>query len=670
MSPESPTAAADSVRTAPADSLDSAAWPNRRSVPLDSLGVGAGPDSLRARADADSLGGRAPAADEDPEIFELVEREQRLRASNPPIVRHPVLDWRRAETVAGLVEVLPTASLRVAGDKGMQSYLSVSPTGTHAPELWSDGIPTRSPGDLDPGVWDRSSIAIDAVGSSADGAGPHTGEPEIRMSRRAARPGRTLMVTRFSNAAFETFQRAVSVTTPASNRVVRLEFEDWATDEGYEYSRAAAVTSNGSRGRSAMRRFRLGTDFQIDEARVRFTFGRGRRFHRGDALGVESTERWTGEAGVVVDHFTADAITSVSAWHLDFHDDENAFDQEIDAARQGLRVQRRPDGAGWGFDARVERWSMQTEVPDTLVRVDPVRVLRAAAFIQGDPLARLWPWFRAEVVDGENTSRELGLGGRAGLRLRTGFLSTSLHVTRDLRVPTLLESDGWKRMRTVTPSGSGIAYTARNLTWQGERRLDVEVEERVGVEVEARGETSRVHAAVEQWRLRDGIGWTRDEEIAQVVGDLEVDALMVHGGFESTHRFGAPSTDWRLRVLAQGQFLPSEIAVDASRGVGFPRWQSRARIGLDRTFFSVRNRIGLDLELYGRGPARDDGLGPQGSVEIPTSWDVGTRAWLRVRDAEMSINFDNVLDRTIEEVAGTTQRVRQLRWQLVWPFFN
>lgn len=663
--------AADSLGTASPDSLfgsrpDSLAVAGPDSLAgtvADSLGAAAF-DSLRAEGAVDTTG----ASDED-EVFVLLEREARLRALQPPTIGARTLDWRRAETVAGVVEALASTSVRVAGDKGMDSYLGLSPVGTRAPEIWSDGIPTRSPGDLDPGVWDRSSIGVDGVASSVDAHGPQAGEPEIRLLRRAPREGRTLMVTRFSSTASETFQRAVSVTTPATNRVLRLDFEDWSTDTGYDYSLSPTVAASPSRGRAAMRRFRIGSDFQIDDARVRFTFGRGRRFHRGDVVGTESFERWTGEVGIVVDHFGPRAVNTVSAWHLDFHDDEDAFAQDVDAARQGLRWQRRPDGAGWGFDARAERWSMQTATADTLVRVDPSRVVRGALFVQGDRDARIWPWLRAEVVDGEHTSRELGLGGRAGLRLRFGTWSVTTFAARDLRLPTLLESDGWRRIRTLTPLGADVSFTPRSFVWRGERRLDVEAVERAGVQFDGSPWGWTVRAVGEQWRLRDGIGWTDAGDVAQVVGEREVDALQLGGLVERTMRFGGDA-DWRLRTWAQGRYVVDEIDVDASRGVGWPRWQVRARIGLDRNFYSARNRLGVDVEVHGRGTARDDGLGPLGAVEIPSSWDVGTRVWLRVRDAEMSINYDNVLDRRIVEVAGTIRRGRQLRWQLVWPFFN
>ena len=665
--------AASSDSVAVSDTSSVAARPDslRMIAPADSLGAGTA-DSL-ATAAADSLvpsAAREERAQEE-EDFVFLDRVARLERVQPLTVGPGLLDWTRPETLEGAVELLPSSSVRIAGDRPMRAYLALSPVGTRAPEIWSDGIPTRSPGDLDPGLQDRSEIGLAAIGSSVDVHGPDQGSPQILLRRRAPVAGRTVLHSRFSAAAFETFHRGVSITTPATDRVLRFEFEDWKTDEGYAYSLAPDVIASASRGRAALRRFRLGSDVQIGDARVRFTFGRGRRYHRGDVLGAESHERWTGEAGLVVDLFGARHVDTISAWHLDFHDDQRVFSQKIDAARQGLRWQRRPDGAGFGIDLRAERWSMRTTTPDTLVRVDPSRVVRVAATAQGDREAAWWPWLRLEVADAEHTSRELGLGGRAGLRGRIGAWNLTAFVARDLRTPTLLESDGFRRLRTLTPVQGDISYVAQEWTWRPERRLDFEREERVGLQLDGAWAGWQVLGAVEQWRLRDGIGWiAEDDGVARVVGDREVDALQVRGRLRRATRFGGGSADWRLRTWAQGHYVVDAVEVDASRGVGWPRWTSRVRLGLDRTFFSVRNRIGIDVGVDGRGPARDDGLGPLGTVEIPATWDLRARAWLRVRDAEMSVNVDNALDRRLDEVAGTFRRPRQIRWQLVWPFFN
>lgn len=674
--PDAP-AVADSLVRAPADSVDALAPLDTLELapvdtsgiaPVDSLGGAATPDSLRT-ATGDSLRGSDAASDE-AEDFVLLDRIERLRRLQPGIVGPSLMDWVRPETLEPAIELLPSSSIRVAGDVPMPAYLALSPVGTRAPEIWSDGIPTRSPGDLDPGFQDRSQIGVEAIGSSVDVHGPDAGAPHVWLRRRAPQAGRTLLYSRFSTGAFESFHRGVSITTPATDRVVRLDFEDWKTDEGYAYSLAPNVVSSSSRGRAAQRRFRLGTDLQIGDARVRFTFGRGRRYHRGDVLGAEAWERWTGEAGLVVDHFSSRHVDTFAAWHLDFHDDERVFSQEIDAARQGLRWRRRPDGAGVGADLTVERWSMRTATADTVVRVDPSRVVRAAVTAQGDPDATWWPWLRLEVADTEHGSGELGFGGRTGLRVGSQVWAFTAFAARDLRTPTLLESAGWKRFRTLTPAGDDISYVALDREWRGTRRLDFEREERAGVQIDGQVLGFDLLAVLEQWRLRDGIGWTADGDVARVVGDRELDALQTRWRVGRAWSFGSASSDWRLRTWAQGHFVIDEAEVDASRGVGWPRWQTRARAGIGRSFFSTRNRIGVDVDVDGRGTARDDALGPLGAVEIPVSWDLSARAWLKVRDAEMSINVDNVLDRRIDEVAGTSRRPRQIRWQLVWPFFN
>ncbi len=626
-------------------------------------------DSLAAR---DRLSEDAAKGDEPEAGQRAVAHEGRLRALRPLPVGDDLLSWYRPESLERAVERLPEASVRVAGDRGMRAWLSLSPVGTRAPEIWIDGIPTRSPGDLDPGLWDRSVVALDGVGSSVSSLGPIGGSEHVVLRQRPALVGRTHAFTRFGTTDSETFDRALAVTTAATDRVVRFDFEEWKTEEGYDYSFAPAVVSDPSRGRVKMRRFRLGTDFQFDRARVRFTFGRGRRFARGDVLGAGTRERWTGELGVVVDTFGDGVVNTVSAWHLDFHDDDRRLDQDIDASRQGLRWQRRPESAGWGLDLRAERWAMQTEAPDTLVRVDPSRVLRTAAFVQGDPEAEWWPWFRFEIAHAEHSSGELGLGGRAGVRHRWGGWDVVLRAERVLRAPTLLETDGWQRLRTVTPEGNAFAYREQVWEWHARPAPDFERHERAGVALRGRLGSWALEVAFDRWRLRDGIGWRADAETdrAVVEAGLETEAWQVRGRVARSVRFDLLGGAWTARLLGQGQWVPDGVEVEASRGVGHPRWHGGMRLGLEREFFSPRNRLGVDVEFAGHGAHRDDGLAAVGSVELPSAWWTNARVWLRVRDAEMSLNLDNPLDRERDEVVGTVRRGRQLRWQLVWPFFN
>jgi hypothetical protein len=640
------------------------------SLAADSLAVElAPPDSVVA----DSLAAAERVEDAEPEASQrYVVREGRLRALRPVLVGDDLLAWYRPESLEEAVELLPEASVRVAGDRGMRAWHSLSPIGTRSPEVWIDGIPTRSPGDHDPGLWDRSAVALDGVGSSVSALGPVGGSPHVDLRQRPALVGRTHAFTRFGTTRSETFDRALAVTTAATDRVVRFDFEEWKTEEGYDYSFAPAVVSDPSRGRVKMRRFRLGTDLQFEDARVRFTFGRGRRYARGDELGAGTRERWTGELGVVVDTFGEGVVHTVSAWHLDFHDDDRRLDQDIDASRQGLRWQRRPESAGWGLDLRVERWAMQTEAADTLVRADPSRVVRTAAFVQGDPEATWWPWFRFEVADAEHSSGELGLGGRAGVRRRLGDWDLVVRVERVLRPPTLLETDGWQRLRTLTPEGASFAYQSRVWEWDARRAPDFERQERAGVALRGRVGAWALDVALDRWQLRDGIGWRADAATGRAVVEagIETEAWQLRGRVARSTRFDLLGGRWTFRLLGQGQWVPDGVDVEASRGVGYPRWHGRTRMGLDREFFSPRNRLGVDVEFAGHGAHRDDGLGPVDTIELPSAWWASARLWLRVRDAEMSLNLDNALDRERDEVLGTVRRGRQLRWQLVWPFFN
>ena len=217
-----------------------------------------------------------------------------------------------------------------------------------------------------------------------------------------------------------------------------------------------------------------------------------------------------------------------------------------------------------------------------------------------------------------------------------------------------------------------MSNTATTWTWESRRGLDFEREERVGVHLVRERGATHVDLAVERWWVRDGIGWRPDSETgtAVVSGDLSSDAWLARARIHRASRFRLRGADWRLRLLAQGHAVLGEVEIDGDRGVGWPPWQAYGRLGLDREFFSPRNRIGIDLDAHAWGAHRDDGLGPVGDLEVPSDLTLSTRAWLRVRDAEMSVNFDHVLGGEAVEVLGTQRRSSQRRWQLVWSFFN
>ena len=65
----------------------------------------------------------------------------------------------------------------------------------------------------------------------------------------------------------------------------------------------------------------------------------------------------------------------------------------------------------------------------------------------------------------------------------------------------------------------------------------------------------------------------------------------------------------------------------------------------------------------------DDLTGPIGGV-VPASTVLDTRAWLRIRTAELYFAVDNVLDEERMEVLGTWRRFRQFRFGLTWDFYN
>ena len=66
----------------------------------------------------------------------------------------------RPKGIDDLAEALPGAALRVAGDRGFPSYFDLAPVDGASVEILYDGVPTRSPADLDPGIWDLSATGI------------------------------------------------------------------------------------------------------------------------------------------------------------------------------------------------------------------------------------------------------------------------------------------------------------------------------------------------------------------------------------------------------------------------------------------------------------------------------------------------------------------------------
>ncbi len=332
------------------------------------------------------------------------------RAPMDLLVGPALLQWRRPDTLEDVIEAVPGASLRIAGDTGMPAYLSLSPISGPAPELWVDGMPTRNPADLDPGIWDRSAINVGRVsGRDASNAGGWGG-PQLWIESDPALQGRTYFRSYFSTVRQnETYSRGISVTTPAAERVVRLDFEEWKTEEGTDYSAAPSVVADVlQRGRSKMRRFRVTTDFQTDAGRLKMFFGRGRRYFRGSALRATSTERWTGELGIGLDHRNAQRSWRTRAYHIDVHDQDEAYGQVDSGARTGLRVDRVPEGAGWqaGLSAETRVARFEAPVLDVVLEnATRTHEVRAAMGWRPAMEASTRPWATLEGAWSEHTDQ-------------------------------------------------------------------------------------------------------------------------------------------------------------------------------------------------------------------------------------------------------------------------
>jgi outer membrane receptor protein involved in Fe transport len=111
------------------------------------------------------------------------------------------------------------------------------------------------------------------------------------------------------------------------------------------------------------------------------------------------------------------------------------------------------------------------------------------------------------------------------------------------------------------------------------------------------------------------------------------------------------------------------VELEASRPAGWPAEAAQLRVGLDRAFFSPRNRIGVDVEGNYLGEHYDDLTAPLGGV-VPSTFVLDSRAFLKIRDAEVFFGVENALDEVRMEVLGTWRRPRQYRLGLNWDFFN
>lgn len=638
----------DSLLVAPPDSV---IW-----LPPDSLLAGTVPDSLEA-ADSTSV---------------EVEPWFAPWRPAPAIVDLPTLEWTRPEDFERVLDWLPATSVRVAGETGMDAFVDIGPLG-RPPEILVDALPTRSPADLDPGIWDRASNMIVAYSDTRNRPEWSWGGASINATLDDPLAGRTVLATYFTRAKHETFTRAVGLRTPGTKRMIRFDFQEFKTEQGYDYSLAPNVLNDPSnRGRAKQRRFRLGAKAKTDVGEIGFEFGRGRRFTRGDVMDTAARERWTGRFSLNFDRETDGGSVHARLYHLDFRDDwagpAGGSWQSSDATRMGLRVERAARDGGFfgGLVAEEQSARFLPAAADTTYVDSFTGRVGVGWRGAGD---RTWvPWLSLQAVGAEHAENTVDFGGRVGARGTFGTTSLQVLAERVPEIPTLAESYGNLSRRLVRPVAGGWQYDDAVATWTWVPGGEMRIERQDRVEARVAGSLGRLDWDVgySVWRLRDGIGWQPGAVgTAVVVSGVEADVDMVDAVLRFTHEFGSV----RMRVLARGHWLPGDLEATAGRPGGFPRGAAVARLGFDRHFFSERNRIGVDAEADFMGEHFDDLTGPIGGV-VPSSTTLDTRAFLTIRTAELYFAVDNVLDTERMEVLGTWRRFRQFRFGLTWNFYN
>lgn len=650
----------DSLAAAPSDSLVPA--------PLDSLPA-APPDSLPP-ALSDSLAGGALDSTATGTTARVGERPQPLAAMHQDRLADRLLDRRMAETLEGVLDLLPDASVRVEGDRGMPAFVSISPLSGVSPEIYVDGVPSSNPADADPALWDLPVLGLESVRAGTRSSGLGWGPPQIRLRTEGGLEGRTRMRTHFSSTAEESYYRAVSLRTPESAREIRFDYGEWKTEQGALFSRSPAVFGAANAGRVKIRRFLTGADLQTDAGRVSFRFGRGTRYHRGTIAANQTIERWNGRLSLGLDRTAGGGHLRVRLYHLDWHVDDRIHADRSDASRLGLRIERRPVGlSGWASSLELERQAGRFEA-------GTAEELEVSGFLRGRAAQSL-RWGRpggwhaaasAEVAFNELSSDDLGWGGRARLGRALGDRGrVRVGVSRELRDPTMLETEGWVTFETVQPTADGFLYDLTTRRREGAGELPFEIHDRVYLETEARWAGFLLGATVESYRLREGIGWSDEATTgARTVGGLELEVEQARGFVYRPWRW------WGIDafVLAAGHRVLGDLELDASRGAGWPLYATRVQVGAARDFFAPYNRLGFDVVSHVLGPRFDDRLGPIGGSDRESLVEIDVHLWLRIRDAELRLAYDNLLDAELDEVLGTRRRPRQMRLSLRWDFFN
>jgi hypothetical protein len=662
---EAGSAGVDSLATDPGDTLVAA---------VDSLAVS--PVDSLARMEADSTGVTSEEAGA-PETAPWFASWQPAS----PAVDRSILEWTRPEDFDRAIDWLPGSSVRVAGETGMAAFVNTGPFGS-SPELLIDAVPSRSPGDLDPAIWDRASTSVVGIGSTEQDADRNWGGSAINATLVDPLAGRTVLHTYFTSAKYDTYTRAVGLRTTGTTRLLSFDFQEFKTETGYDYSLAPDVIADPSnRGRSKQRHFRIGGKAKTGLGELGFEFGRGRRYARGDVMSAQPLERWTGQLSLSLDRDGDTASWHTRLYHLDFRDDWfsdfGQSEQSTDAARQGLRFERVVKDGGFYGGLTAEHQSARFNPADADTNYVDTFVGRAGVGWRASDESDWTPWISLQAVGAEHTPSPVEFGGRAGLRRQLGPMTAEIQAERIPRTPTLAESYGVFFRRLVTPTTDGSIYDPLRAVWvfNGAPDLEFELQDRAGFTLAGEWGRLGVSATYSVWRLERGIGWIPDDSVpdpspgqprlARTVGDLESTLDMIEATLRYSRRFGTI----RMRLLGRGHYMPGGIELVGSRPGGWPRAAVLGRVGFDRHFFSPRNHIGVDLDVDFMGEHFDDLTAAIGGV-VPGTMTLDARAWLAIRDAEIFFAIDNFLDENRIEVLGTTRRYSQFRFGLTWNFYN
>ncbi len=571
----------------------------------------------------------------------------------------------RPTGVDDLFEALPSASLRVAGDRGFPSYLDLSPLDGGSVEILEDGIPSRSPGDLDSGLWDLSATGVGFADRRLLAGSGAMGGSAMLLERDPAVWGQTLARTHFYKGKHESYLRGLSFTTPRAPKTLRFDYEEWKTEEGYQSSLDPSFTPGTGFGRAKMRRFVLETRIDTGLGQWSVGFGRGRRYHDGSVLRAGSVERWTGQVWTGLDRQDEHHKLRLRMYHLDWHDHDALHGEERDASRLGLRGLWTPRGEGMLLEVNLERWTATFRHTLGVSNPAPPLVGRVRAGWRFDESARLSGEVSTELAYAEQADTPWGLGGLARARLR---LSSTWWVTastgRELRTPTLFETAG---LSTQDMPGDFVLQRI------GAGPLPFEIHDRVRTALGRKLGRGNVELGVDRWWLRDGIGWVPEQNAA-----VDGKAYTVGGLAYSVDQFTLAasttlgSTHHGLSLEVNGQLIPRDLPRVESRGAGWPKKSGYLTLRWWHDLLSSYDQVRVLYRVAYAGSHYDDMLAPFSNVDefVLPSTRQDLRVAIKLRDAEVYLEVHNLMDAALSEVSGTRRRGRDLLWGLAWPFWN